>query len=146
MTKTNVSGLDATIHKTNEWLRELTGISDYAGPPQAYAALHAVLHTLRDTLGVDEAAQLAAGMPMLIRGLFFEGWNPSKTPVPARSKLDFLARVSHRLANCHIDPKHACRSVFRLLERRISDGEIEDVRGAMHHEARGLWYRDSARD
>lgn len=143
MTKTNVSGLDATMHKANGWLAELTVIGDYAGPPQAYAALHAVLHTLRDTLGVDEAAQLAAGMPMLIRGLFFEGWNPSKTPVTARSKQEFLDRVSHRPANRHIDSEHVCRSVFRLLERRMSDGEIEDVRGAMHHEARSLWYHDS---
>jgi uncharacterized protein (DUF2267 family) len=142
MIETNVSGLDATIHKTNAWLRELTELGKFHGPQQAYSALHPVLHTLRDTLGVDEAAQLAAGMPMLIRGLYYEGWNPSKTPMHARSMQEFLDRVSHRIGNAQIEPEHACRSVFRLLERRIVDGEIEDVRGALHHGVRELWCRN----
>jgi uncharacterized protein (DUF2267 family) len=144
MNRTEVSGLDATIQKTVDWLRELSDIGAFIGPQQAYTALHAVLHSLRDVLGVDEAAQLAAGMPMLVRGLFFEGWDPSKTPRPARSKREFLDRVHERLGNPQIDPEHACRSVFCLLERKIADGEIEDVRGAMHHDVRELWFRDRA--
>jgi hypothetical protein len=51
-----------------------------------------VLQTLRDRLTVEEAAQLAAQLPMLVRGLYYEGWNPTVVPVDMDSA-DFLARV-----------------------------------------------------
>jgi uncharacterized protein (DUF2267 family) len=139
MIKTDVSSLDRTVHKTNQWLQDLTDIGGYDGPQQAYTALHAVLHTLRDTLDIHEAAQLAAGMPMLLRGVFFEGWSPSQTLLRLRSRDDFLDAIRERMGNADIDPEHAARSVFRLLEERIDDGEVQDVRNALHRKVRELW-------
>jgi uncharacterized protein (DUF2267 family) len=51
---------------------------------QSYSALRAVLHALRDRLTVAETAHLSAQLPMLIRGIYFKGWDPTKVPV--RSK------------------------------------------------------------
>ena len=39
-----------------------------------------MLHTLRDRLTVDVAAKLAAQLPTLIRGIYYEDWDPSRTP------------------------------------------------------------------
>ncbi|HEY3245679.1 MAG TPA: DUF2267 domain-containing protein [Phycisphaerae bacterium] len=139
MTKTEVSGLETTIQKTHEWLEDLAEIGGFFGPQQAYTALHAVLHTLRDTLQINEAVQLASGLPMLIRGMYFEGWKPAHVPVPARHKQDFLDRVGERLRNAQIDPEHACRSVFTLLDMKIDAGEIEDVRRMLHHTVRPMF-------
>jgi uncharacterized protein (DUF2267 family) len=41
--------------------------------------LRATLHALRDRLIIDEVAQLSAQLPMLIRGLYYKGWDPTKT-------------------------------------------------------------------
>jgi uncharacterized protein (DUF2267 family) len=56
--------------------------------------LRTYLHALRDRLTVDEAAELAAQLPELIRGIYYEGWDPSKTPVRYEDLADFLDRVS----------------------------------------------------
>src|SRR5659263_201271 len=76
------------------WLNDLAeqlGTDDHR---QAYRVLRAYLHALRDRLPVDEAAQLAAQLPELIRGIYYEGWNPSSTTVRYRDLADFLDRIS----------------------------------------------------
>jgi uncharacterized protein (DUF2267 family) len=98
-----------------------------------------VLHTLRDALTVDQAAKLGAQMPLLIRGIYYHDWKPASMPHHMRTADDFLAVVRERLGNTDLDTTHACRAVFNLLNRRISDGEINDVRHVLHHSVRAIW-------
>ncbi len=60
----------------------------------AYRALRAHLHVLRDRLAVEQAAQLAAQLPNLLRGIYYEGWNPSSTPMSIHHERDFVARIA----------------------------------------------------
>jgi uncharacterized protein (DUF2267 family) len=107
---------------------------------QAYSALRSVLHALRDRLTVDEAAHLAAQLPMLVRGIYFEGWKPSVTPKKIRHQDEFLESVANGLGrNTDIDPEHATRAVFDFLGNKIAMGELEDIIGMMPHEIRELW-------
>ena len=67
MSTTGLEVFDKTVQTTNAWLKE---IMEVTGPDRhrAYRVLAAVLHALRDRLTVDEAAQLGAQLPILIRG------------------------------------------------------------------------------
>lgn len=59
---------ESTLQKSNLWLKDLSTKMGSASSQEAYQALRTVLHALRDRLTVDESAEFAAQMPMLIQG------------------------------------------------------------------------------
>jgi uncharacterized protein (DUF2267 family) len=131
---------DTTIHKTNEWLKHLMEAADWHDRRRAYLALRATLHALRDRLTVDETAQLAAQLPMLVRGFFYEGWNPSRKPAKERHREQFLARVAQELgSDDRADPEPAVRAAFAVMARHVTEGEISDVKQVLPAEVRELW-------
>jgi uncharacterized protein (DUF2267 family) len=107
---------------------------------EAYLALRGVLHALRDRLQADEAVQLGAQLPMLVRGFYYEGWKPSSTPKRERRREQFLQHIHEAFPRgLEIDAEGIARAVFAVLAGRVSDGEIEDVKGMMPEELRELW-------
>jgi uncharacterized protein (DUF2267 family) len=141
MSRTGLAVFDTTLQETNGWLRAIMEELDWDDRQRAYEALRGTLHALRDYLTVDEAAQLAAQLPMLVRGIYYEGWDPSRVPVEGRSREDFLRRVAAEIvrANPGLHPEPAARAVLRVVAGRVSAGEVEDVRGMLPKEVRGLW-------
>jgi uncharacterized protein (DUF2267 family) len=77
---------------------------------------------------------------MLIRGFYYEQWDPTGKPIKARHLEEFLAQIETRLKDDDpIDAQEIARAVFTLLAERISDGEIEDVKQVLPAELRSLW-------
>lgn len=140
MSTTGISTLDHAPQVAAQWLNELCDDLEWHEKPRAYLLLHETLHAIRDLLGVDEAADLAAQLPVLIRGIYYEGWDPSKTPVSTRSKADLLDRVTARFVKQPLeDPERAVAAVFDLLRRHVSYGEFDQVRNSMRQPIRELW-------
>ena len=141
MSTANTMPFEATIRTTNAWLKELAEDLGWGDDRhRAYHALRAVLHPLRDRLRAEEAADLAAQLPMLVRGIYFEGWRPSGKPVKERKREEFLSHVRSEFRNDpEVDVADVVGAVFRLLSRHVSPGEIGDVRGSLPDEIRSLW-------
>jgi uncharacterized protein (DUF2267 family) len=140
----SASGLpvfDETIQKTNTWLNEIAQALD-CDRHHAYQALRAVLHCLRDRLTVNEAAQLGDQLPMLVRGIYYEGWHPAGKPEKIRSRAEFLTRIVAHLRKSPIEPHDAAIAVFQVLEKHVSSGEINDVIETLPEEIRILWPRE----
>lgn len=139
MSTTGLEVFDETLHKTNTWLKEIAktlGLDRHG----AYQVLRAVLHCLRDRLMINEAAQLGDQLPMLIRGIYYEAWHPAGKPEKIRSRDEFLAAVTTRIAmKQSIDPEDAVRAVFRTLENHVSAGEIRDMMQVLPEDIRALW-------
>jgi uncharacterized protein (DUF2267 family) len=140
MSATGLEVFDATVQKTNSWLKRLMDILGWQDRHLAYLGLRATLHALRDRLTVDEAAELAAQFPMLVRGFYYEGWDPTGKPVRERHREQFLARIERELPpRVAVDPEAVARAVFRVLSEQVADGEIDDVRYILPSEIRELW-------
>lgn len=140
MSTSTVKAFDSTIHKTNTWLKELMSELDWDDYARSYHALRAVLHALRDRLTIEEATDLAAQLPMLIRGFYYEGWNPSGKPIPDRKKDAFLAHVSGEFGDDpHVDIEEVTRAVFRVISNHVTSGEIDDIKRCLPRELRALW-------
>ncbi|MCL5282460.1 MAG: DUF2267 domain-containing protein [Planctomycetes bacterium] len=129
---------DQSLETTREWLQavqEQMGLDD---EQRAFRVLRAVLQTLRDRLTVEEAAQFAAQLPMLLQGVYYHGWTPTGKPLKIRTRQEFLDKVAEGLMRQH-DPEEACRTVFRVLEDRMPGGVIEDVKRILPEPIRDLW-------
>lgn len=110
------------------WYRDVAaelGTDDlqYAG-----GALRVVLHALRDRLSVEEAAQLAAQLPTLIRGIYYEGWRPGGHRHLEHDVDAFLTHVASdgRMAG-ETEASLAVSAIARVLHRHVSEGELDDV-------------------
>jgi uncharacterized protein (DUF2267 family) len=137
---TGLEVFDTTVHKTNSWLKEVMQEIHRDDRRKAYLALRATLHALRDRLTVEEVAQLGAQLPMLIRGFYYEGWDPTDKPLKIRDKEEFLGLVAEEFrTDDTLNPELIARAVFKVLANRVTAGEIEDVKHVMPAEIRALW-------
>lgn len=140
MSQTGLAPFESTLQTTNIWLNEILERLGWQDHQRAYHALRTVLHALRDRLPVDQAAALAAQLPMLVRGFYYEGWHPHGKPVRERHLEEFLAHVAAAFQDDpEIDPNQVVRAVFQVLSKHVTSGEIERVKHSLPAELRSLW-------
>lgn len=137
MTMTGLEAVDTTVHKTNEWLHGIGRSLGTRNPHAAYRALRAVLHALRDRLTVEDAAAFGAQLPMLVRGIYYEGWHPRGKPLKIRHADEFLALVREELTE-DLHPDTAVTAVFREIECHLDPGEMEKLLRALPRELADL--------
>jgi uncharacterized protein (DUF2267 family) len=129
-----------TVQTTDIWLHEL---ENFLGPGEtiAWKVLSTVLHKLRDRLPLSVAAHLGAQLPLLVRGAYYDQFEPDKLPMRC-SYEEFVAEVDEWLADIRpVDPEDAIAAVFALLSRHIPSGQISKVQAALPKELRSFWYR-----
>ena len=139
MSDLGLNVFDTTVRETHGWLNE---IGESLGPDKQrqYHALRAVLFALRDRMTVDEAFHLSAQLPLLVRGIFWEGYNPTGKPETYRDRAAFLDRVSGWLElSPPLDPEDSARAVFQAVARNIEPGQLEQVRHMMPEPVRDLF-------
>jgi uncharacterized protein (DUF2267 family) len=93
MSTTGLDVFDNTIQKANLWLKEIMQDLGWENRHKAYEGMRVTLHTLRDRLPMGEAVDLGAQLPLLIRGVYYEGWVPAATPHKERHLEAFLSPI-----------------------------------------------------
>ena len=140
MSASHLETLDHSFHLAHEWINDLDEALGWNDKHRSYRLLRAVLQTLRDCLPIAEAADFSAQLPLVFRGVFFEGWHPAAIK-PRHWDLDhFCARIDEYFARDPLeDSGDVVSEAFGVLRRRISAGELEDVVGCLPAEIRALW-------
>jgi uncharacterized protein (DUF2267 family) len=79
------------------------------------------------------------GLPMLLRGMYYEGWTPSGKPLK-EDKEEFLAHIQeHFRSNLDMEPEPLARAVFTVLGTYITVGELKDVGRILPKGLREFW-------
>ena len=145
MSAVGLESIEHTVHVTHTWINELDELLGWSNKSRSYRLLRSVLQALRDWLPVNEAADFAAQLPNLLRGVYYEQWRPATTPFKPRSKSDFLGRIDHAFVGDPIlHTEDAVRITFRFLSTKIAAGEIADIKHALPADLRALWTLSSA--
>ncbi len=140
MSATGLAVFDRTLQETNLWLKELMtrlGTDDRA---QAYSILKATLHALRDRIRPESATHLAAQLPILLRGVYYEGWRIASTPSRERHVQAFLDHIRREAPmDSDGDTELAARAVFEVMWDRLDRGEVAKVMRMLPAGLRELW-------
>lgn len=139
MSANGLEVFDKTLETTHVWLGE---IMEDLGPDRqvAWKVLSVVLRKLRDRLPIGLAAHLGAQLPLLIRGTYYDQFEPSKLPTECDSREQFVAEVAEWLSDIRpVDPDEAVRCVFKVLSRHVDPGQIAKVREALPRSLRQSW-------
>src|SRR5687767_9763246 len=139
MSATGLDVFDKTLQTTNIWLNE---INERLGPDRqvAWKVLSTVLHKLRDRLPVEAAAHLGAQLPLLVRGAYYDQFEPARQPRECRSREEFVAEVGEWLQDTRpVDPEEAIAAVFAVLTRHIDAGQMAKTLGILPEPIRRMW-------
>jgi uncharacterized protein (DUF2267 family) len=131
---------DTTLQETNLWLKEVESHLAQCGRQEAYAATRAVLHVLRDRLAPEAALNFSAQLPLLLRGVFFEGWTLSNKPVRLRTVKAFSDAVRKRLPpRFRFDPVMATHAVMKAVITFNGRKQARKVFAQLPPELAPLW-------
>lgn len=124
---TGIDALDRSVQNATAWVSDLTAELG-EDKRTSYRVLRAFLHLLRERLTIDEGAHLAAQLPHLWRGVFYEGWTPSRTPDTYRDRDTFLRRLAEeaQLAG-PTEASLAAQACANVLRSHIDEGEFRHV-------------------
>ena len=146
MSQTGLEVFDTTIQTTNIWLNDIHDELGWGDRKLTYHALRSVLQSLRDRLTLDMAANLGQQLPLLVRGIYYEGWKPSANPVTARSQEEFFKLVEeHYNEREPVDYGDLTRAVFKTMNKHITPDLVEKVRDILGDELRALWPASAGR-
>ncbi len=130
--------IESSTQKTHEWLGAIAQAA-HLEKRDAYKALRAVLHALRDRLPLENAVHFAAQLPMFLRGLFYEGCVPSQTPIKM-SREEFLAVIQANIVSDQvIDPLRITQAVFSVIMSHVGVPAMEKIKHCFPKDMQSLW-------
>ena len=101
---------------------------------RAARILKNVLHLLRDQISAQESAQLVAQLPMFLKAIYVDGWRIGAKQQRIGNAEAFISEVRYPPAKkIYTDftsdeqVAQAIRTVFAMLEEKVSQGEISDI-------------------
>jgi uncharacterized protein (DUF2267 family) len=114
----------------HQWLNLIADRLGTTDRQFTYRVLRVWLHLVRDRLTVDGAAHLAAQLPGVLRGVFYEGWVPSGVPV----RFDAAWFTEAFACDAGVSPADVpglAATVFNALDSLFSRGQLDHVLAAM---------------
>ncbi|GAA3935216.1 DUF2267 domain-containing protein [Actinomadura viridis] len=137
MSFTGIHGLDHSINSTNEWIAAVASAFETEDRDFAYRVLRAWMHSMRDRLTVEAAAHLAAQLPELLRGVFYDGWSPRHMPYKYDAQR-FAERFADEARVARTDVHRTASTVTEVVMSRIAPGGVEQALRQMPDELRRL--------
>lgn len=130
----------------DEATRFIKNVAARIGTPadseHAVRVLRTVFGVLRRRIVPDESLQLISRLPLIIKGVYVDGWNICEPLSEARTLDEFLFEIrSDSQGRAHLDfsnvelAKKKIIAVFNVLKRFVYGGELADILRSVSREA-----------
>lgn len=122
----SLDAFDHAQHTAHAWLADIGRALDTDDRRFAYRVLRAWLHTLRDRLTVEGAVAFAAQLPELLRGVYYDGWQPHRAPVKYDPD-EYVTRFAREARISADEVRPAAAIVAKVLDERLSPGQLAET-------------------
>ena len=133
-----VISLDRSVQHTMEWMHNIKEELGWDNDERIFEATKAVLHAVRDRLPIEESAKFSAQLPLVLKGVYYEQYDPTGKPLNIRSREEFLDLVRRGFTGA-LDAEEAVRGVIRGLSRRMGQEPLVKVAMIMPEHIRDLF-------
>jgi uncharacterized protein (DUF2267 family) len=137
MTANKVEAFDHAVHTAQVWVSAVANEFDTDDLHFAYRVLRAWLHTLRDRLTVEASAQFAAQLPELLRGVYYDGWEPRRVPVKYGVD-EYQRRFAAEAIISPPEVRRVAAKVTAAVDNLVSPGQLTHVLAQLPHTLRPL--------
>jgi uncharacterized protein (DUF2267 family) len=122
----------------DEATRFVKSVAKRLGTPadleHAVRVLRSVFGVLRRRIVPDESLQLISKLPLIVKGIYVDGWNICEPLSETRTLDEFLFEVrDNSQGRAHLDfsnvelAKKKIIAVFNVLKQFVYDGELADI-------------------
>ena len=133
---------ESYISKANLFLKEIAiEIGEPDNKAKAGRILKAVLHALRSRLTTEESIHMIAQLPILIKGIYVDGWHLTKLKDESENYSDFLSEVKKFDGktgnidfNNDFNSLEMIRGVLKILKKYVSNGEVKQLKSKLPDE------------
>lgn len=137
-----VDAFETTLRTSYDWIRDFGRELGQTHAGLCYRCLRAGLHAIRDRLPVAESIALSAQLPLLLRGVWIDGWHPARVPIRAHSPDEILRSIEHELeGGLATAPGAVLGATFAVLERHVDAAELRKLHAIAPDALRVLWRR-----
>ena len=99
-----------------------------------------MLHVFAQSPDAGTGRAPGAQLPLLVRGIFYDGWRIAGKPSDERQPVEFATTVAADLPpSLARDALRVTRAVFGLLEKELDRGETDKIIATLPHPLRVLW-------
>jgi uncharacterized protein (DUF2267 family) len=128
MSATGLRSFDHSLMETREWIKDIKDELKYDNDEDAYESTRAILHVVRDRLTIEEAANFASQLPMLLKGVYYESYRPEKTPLKIKDPQAFFDRVSEELPQDKKNESSRITKAFmKVVRKHVTEGLLEKM-------------------
>lgn len=128
---------DHAVHRANVWLADVTAALGTNDRHYGRRMLRVWLQTLRDRLTVDSAAKFGQQLPELLRGTFYDGWEPRRVP----SKYDaeeYIVRFATEALIPTSDVPSVASAITQVIADHMSPGQVSEALAELPKEIRAI--------
>jgi uncharacterized protein (DUF2267 family) len=114
------------LHTANIWLADIGSAFGTRDRRYSQRMLRTWLHALRDRLTVDAAAKFAQQLPELLRGSYYDGWEPNRVPI--KYNVDqYVARFADQAGVPADQVPAAARTISAVIANHMSPGQLAEA-------------------
>jgi uncharacterized protein (DUF2267 family) len=143
-TITGTRNIDEAVHKLNIWLLQLMKELNWDSRERALSAYRATMHTLRDLLPYHNAVHLGAQLPLILKGIYYDGWVPKDIPLyEVNTPAEFyeLIRCELGSGNLKFDNetiKKFTHAVLKTMVNHMGESEMRKIKAVLRENVRDI--------